>query len=52
MNRPALYSAIAEGKTGTDMPAWRTVLARQPLADLAEYLWRTWYAPAQGAKTK
>lgn len=52
MNRPALYSAIAEGKAGTDMPAWRTVLARQPLADLAEYLWRTWYAPAQGAKAK
>jgi mono/diheme cytochrome c family protein len=52
MNRPALYGAIAEGKTGTDMPAWRSVLARQPLADLAEYVWRTWYAPAQGAKAK
>jgi mono/diheme cytochrome c family protein len=50
LNRPALYAAIAEGKPGTDMPAWSAVLERQPLADLAEYLWRTWYAPARPAR--
>ena len=33
------------------MPAWRTVLERQQLADLAEYLWRTQFAPANPAKT-
>jgi mono/diheme cytochrome c family protein len=50
LNRPALYAAIAEGKPGTDMPAWRTVLQRQQLADLAEYLWRTHFAQAKPAK--
>ena len=39
-----------EGKTGTDMPAWKAVLERQQLADLAEYLWRTYYAPADTVK--
>ena len=32
------------------MPAWKTVLERQQLADLAEYLWRTYYVPAGAAK--
>ena len=49
LNRPGLYAAIAEGKAGTDMPAWRTVLGRQQVADLAEYLWRSYFAPAQPA---
>ena len=50
LNRPALYAAIADGKTGSDMPAWKTVLERQQLADLAEYLWRTHYVPADAVK--
>ena len=40
-NRPALYAAIAAGRAGTDMPAWRAVLGRQQIADVAEYVWRT-----------
>ena len=50
LNRPALYAAIADGKTGTDMPAWKTVLERQSIADLSEYLWRTYFQPAKPAK--
>ena len=50
LNRPALYTAIADGKTGTDMPAWKTVLQRQSIADLSEYLWRTYFQPARPAK--
>lgn len=50
LNRPALYAAIADGKTGTDMPAWKTVLQSQSIADLSEYLWRTHYQPARPAK--
>jgi mono/diheme cytochrome c family protein len=49
-NRPGLYAAIADGKAGTDMPAWKTVLERQQVADLAEYLWRTHFAAANPAK--
>ncbi|MFL6572789.1 MAG: c-type cytochrome [Burkholderiales bacterium] len=51
LNRPALYAAIADGKTGTDMPAWKTVLEGQSIADLSEYLWRTHFQPARPAKT-
>lgn len=50
LDRPALYAAIADGKNGTDMPAWKTVLQRQSIADLSEYLWRTHYQPARPAK--
>jgi cytochrome c oxidase cbb3-type subunit 2/cytochrome c oxidase cbb3-type subunit I/II len=51
-NRPGLYAAIADGKAGTDMPAWKTVLERQQLADLTEYLWRTYFAPGQPAQAR
>jgi mono/diheme cytochrome c family protein len=51
LNRPALYAAIADGKTGTDMPAWKTVLERQSIADLSEYLWRTYFQPVKPAKS-
>ena len=50
LNRPALYAAIADGKTGSDMPAWKTVLQRQSIADLSEYLWRAYFQPARPAK--
>lgn len=50
LNRPALYAAIADGKTGTDMPAWKTVLGRQSIADLSEYVWRAYFQPAKPAK--
>jgi hypothetical protein len=32
------------------MPAWKTVLERQQLADLTEYLWRSFFAPAKPAQ--
>lgn len=40
LNRPALFSAIAEGKRGTVMPAWKTVLDDDGIADVAEYVYR------------
>lgn len=40
LNRPALYGAIAEGKRGTVMPAWKTVLDDADIADVAEYVYR------------
>jgi len=40
-NRPALYHSIAKGKVGTEMPAWETVLSPQQIADLSEYVFRT-----------
>jgi mono/diheme cytochrome c family protein len=40
LNRPHLYSAIARGKVGTEMPAWDTVLDAQSIADIAEYVFQ------------
>lgn len=40
LNRPALFEAIAKGNLGTEMPAWRTVLDDQSIADVGEYVFR------------
>jgi len=40
-SRPDLFSAIAMGRRGSEMPAWRTVLNDQQIADVAEYVFRT-----------
>lgn len=37
-NRPALFKAISVGKQGTEMPAWKTVLNQQEIADISEYV--------------
>lgn len=37
-NRPALFKAISIGKQGTEMPAWKTVLSQQEIADISEYV--------------
>jgi len=47
LNRPNLFSAIANGSRGTDMPAWSKVLSGQEIADLAEYLFQTFIRPPQ-----
>lgn len=50
LNRPALYKAIAMGKSGTDMPAWSKVLTEQQVADVAEFVFRSFVRP--GAEPK
>ena len=39
-NRPRLFSAISRGKRGSVMPAWQTVLSKQQIADVAEYVYQ------------
>ncbi len=48
-NRLALYAAISEGKLGTEMPAWRQVATPQQMADVAEYVFRSFVQPAAPA---
>jgi mono/diheme cytochrome c family protein len=40
-NRVALYAAVSEGRLGTEMPAWRQVATPQQIADVSEYVFRT-----------
>ena len=45
LNRPELFDAISIGRTGSEMPAWRTVLSEQEIADLAEFVFQTFISP-------
>jgi mono/diheme cytochrome c family protein len=45
-NRPALYEAIANGKLRTEMPAWSQVLSPQEIANVAEFVFQRFIAPA------
>lgn len=45
-NRPALFEAVSNGKLGTEMPAWRYVLAPQDIADVSEFVFQRFIHPA------
>jgi len=49
LNRPALFQAISAGKRGTVMPAWSSVLSEQQIADVAEFVFTAFVAPADDA---
>lgn len=51
-NRPALYSAVANGRLGTEMPAWSKVLNEQEMVDVSEFVFRRFIRPAKGGKSK
>ena len=51
-NRPALYSAVANGRLGTEMSAWNKVLSEQEMVDVAEFVFRRFIRPAKSGKTK
>ncbi|MCC6303323.1 MAG: c-type cytochrome [Gammaproteobacteria bacterium] len=52
LNRPALFAAISGGKRGTVMPAWSSVLSDQEIADVAEFVFTAFIAPAPETQKK
>lgn len=46
LNRVALYAAVSEGRLGAEMPAWKQVATVQQIADVAEYVFRSFVQPA------
>lgn len=46
LNRPHLFTAIAKGSQGTEMPAWSKVLSDQEIADVAEYVFVAFIQPS------
>jgi mono/diheme cytochrome c family protein len=40
-NRPVIYMATAMGRLGSEMPAWSKVLTDQEIADVSEYVFRS-----------
>ena len=45
LNRPALFSAVRDGVTGSVMPSWGKVLTNQQIADVAEYVFTAFVHP-------
>ncbi|MCK9283233.1 MAG: c-type cytochrome [Rhodocyclaceae bacterium] len=45
-NRPVIFAAVSMGKLGTEMPAWSKVLTAQEIADVSEYVFRSFIRPA------
>ena len=45
LDRPTLFREISNGVTGTTMPAWRTVLTEQQIANVAEYVYEAILKP-------
>lgn len=39
-NRPAIYTAVHDGRLGAEMPAWSKVLSDQEIADVSEFVFR------------
>jgi len=52
LNRPTIYTIIAAGKLGTEMPAWRHVLTEQEMANVAEFVFKTYIAPRQAKQAQ
>ena len=45
LNRVALYAGVSEGRLGAEMPAWKHVASVQQMADVAEYVFRSFVQP-------
>ena len=48
-NREAIFTAIRDGKLGTEMPAWGKVLSDQQIADIAEFVFNAYIKGDKGA---
>lgn len=49
-NRPALYAAVANGRLGTEMPAWSKVLTDQEMTDVSEFVFVRFIRPSRNNK--
>lgn len=47
LDREHLFEEIGEGVTGTTMPSWEKVLSPQEIANVAEYVYRTFLRPEE-----
>lgn len=49
-NRPAIYTAVADGRLGAEMPAWSKVLTDQEIADVSEFVFRSFTVAGKSSK--
>jgi len=46
-NRPAIYTAVHDGRLGAEMPAWSKVMNDQEIADVSEFVFRRFAQPGK-----
>lgn len=49
-NRPAIYTAVHDGRLGAEMPAWSKVLTDQEIVDVSEFVFRRFVRPTNHTK--
>ena len=49
-NRAAIFTAVSDGKLGTEMPAWGKVMTPQEIADVTEFVFQRFIAPSTADK--
>ena len=47
LNRPAIFTAVTHGLPGTPMPAWGKVLTEQEIANVTEFVFKTFIQPGK-----
>ncbi|WP_332672816.1 c-type cytochrome [Aromatoleum sp.] len=52
LNRPAIYAATFFGRNGTEMPAWGKVLTEQEIANVSEFVFRSFIRSDEKAAAK
>lgn len=50
-NRPAIYTAVHDGRLGAEMPAWSKVLNEQEMTDVSEFVFRR-FVQGRGTSSK
>lgn len=50
LDRPTIFSSVSNGRPGTEMPSWDKVLTEQEIANVTEFVFRTFIQPNTGAK--
>lgn len=51
-NRPAIYTAVHDGRLGAEMPAWSKVLSEQEMTDVSEFVFRRFVQQGRGKQGK
>lgn len=49
-NRPAIYTAVHDGRLGAEMPAWSKVISDQEIVDVSEFVFRRFVQGKPAAK--
>ena len=50
LDRPTIFNSVTNGRPGTEMPAWGKVLNEQEVANVTEFVFRTFIQPNIKAK--